>query len=156
MINSRSYSLMKSSYKDNESHYTISQAAKMVGVTVHSLRVYEKEGLIIPKKKPSGHRLYSRNDIERLKSIREMIVVQKLSIAGIKAMFAMIPCWEIIKCTHTDRENCEAYRNDYCPCWSNKHKNTVCAEYDCRECKVYTAYDNVEQVRRLIKDITSE
>ena len=136
--------------------YTISAAAKLVGITVHTLRVYEREGLIICQKKPSGHRLYTKADIERLKNIREMIVVRKLSIAGIKALFALIPCWKLINCSNDDRNNCEAYQSDYWPCWTYKHENNVCTKYDCRGCEVYNTHGKIKEVRKLIKSMTSD
>lgn len=136
--------------------YAISIAAKMVGTTEHTLRVYEREGLIVLKKKPSGHRLYTDKDIERLKSIREMIILQKLSIAGIKALYALIPCWKLINCSENDRKNCDAFQCDFYPCWTYKHKNNVCGEYDCRDCSIYKKLGNYNEVRKLIKIVTSD
>ena len=43
----------------NSPKYTISSAATLLGISVHTLRMYEREGLIIPFKKESGQRLYS-------------------------------------------------------------------------------------------------
>ncbi|MDE3059313.1 MAG: MerR family transcriptional regulator, partial [Bacteroidota bacterium] len=47
-------------------------AAQLVGISVHTLRMYEIEGLIIPFKKDSGQRLYSDLDVERLKCLRKV------------------------------------------------------------------------------------
>jgi len=48
-----------------EPNYTISIAARF-GISVHTLRMYEKERFVIPFKKSSKHRLYSRADIEKI------------------------------------------------------------------------------------------
>ncbi|MFH2031950.1 MAG: MerR family DNA-binding transcriptional regulator [Bacteroidota bacterium] len=40
-----------------EPKYTISSAANLLGISVHTMRMYEKEGLIIPFKKESNQRL---------------------------------------------------------------------------------------------------
>jgi len=151
---SKKYQTTQTEY--DEPKYGISSAAKLVGTTVYTLRVYEREGLIILKKKPSGHRQYSKSDIDRLKGIREMIVAHKLSIAGIKAMLAMIPCWNIVHCSPKDRNNCDAYQKDYWPCWSYKHENNAHTKFDCRLCEVYKTYGKINEVRKLIKSMTSD
>lgn len=43
---------------------TISKAAKELGVSINTLRRWDKEGFLIPEKTPSGHRRY---DVEKLK-----------------------------------------------------------------------------------------
>ena len=133
--------------------YAIGIAAKKVGVSVLLLRVYEREGLIIPFKKESSHRLYSYADIERLKCIRKIIKENKLNIAGINAMLSLIPCWEIISCSQTDKENCDAFKGSFRPCWSYKHINNICATYDCRECKVYKDYFNCDSIKNKFQKI---
>lgn len=41
--------------------YSIGELAKIVGMTIHGLRFYEKEGLIVPKRK-GKNRVYSEED----------------------------------------------------------------------------------------------
>jgi MerR family transcriptional regulator, heat shock protein HspR len=112
--------------KNNEPLFPISSAAKMLGISVHTLRMYERENLIIPYRKETGHRLYSFSDIERLKCIRESINERKISIEGIKSIYSLIPCWTIKNCSEEDRSNCSAFTNHSNPCWSFKHKNNTC------------------------------
>ena len=76
--------------------YPIRIAAKLLNISVHTLRMYEKEDLILPYKKSSNHRLYSRNDIDRINCIRSAINDSKISINGIKTIYAMMPCWEAL------------------------------------------------------------
>jgi len=64
----------------DEPKYTISNAAKLMGISVHTLRMYEREGLIIPFKKESNQRLYSDRDLERVKCIRKTINDDKIHI----------------------------------------------------------------------------
>ncbi len=46
-------------------HYNISTAAKMLGMSVRMLREYEKDGLIKPYRDPSnGYRLFSNDDLQ--------------------------------------------------------------------------------------------
>lgn len=46
--------------------YKIGQIAKLTGLSIHTLRYYEKENLIFPKKNDNGDRLYSDEDIKWL------------------------------------------------------------------------------------------
>lgn len=60
----------------NEPFYLISQAAKLLDITSDRLRTYEEEGLIKPyriKHSIDGKRLFSKNDIEWLTIIRNLI-----------------------------------------------------------------------------------
>ncbi len=130
--------------------FPISSAAKLLNISVHTLRMYEKEGLIIPFKKESNHRLYSKADINRLKCIRKAINESKISIAGIKTIYSLIPCWEITKCSEEDRNNCFAFKAHSQPCWTFKHEINTCANKNCRNCDVYIQYAECSQIKELI------
>ena len=131
--------------------FPISVAAKLLGISVHTLRMYEKEGLIVPFKKESSHRLYSKSDIERLFCIRKAINESKISIAGIKSIYSLIPCWEITSCSKKDKEKCEAYVSHSSPCWSFKHTDNLCADLDCRKCDVYQNYTECGSLKDKLK-----
>lgn len=85
--------------------YPISVAAQLLNISVHTLRMYEREGLIIPHKKKSNQRLYSKVDLERIQCIRKAINESKISINGIKTIYSLIPCWELVKCSEEDKKN---------------------------------------------------
>ncbi len=46
--------------------YTISQIAQRFGVEPHTLRFYEKEGILHPQRTPSGIRTYSEEDVVQM------------------------------------------------------------------------------------------
>jgi MerR family transcriptional regulator, heat shock protein HspR len=62
--------------------YGISVAADLVGTAVQNLRVYERRGLVDPARTQGGTRLYSDQDIERLRRIT-MLLGEGLNLAGI-------------------------------------------------------------------------
>ncbi len=138
----------------DEPVYTIGTVAELLEVSVQTLRAYERERLVIPFKKASNHRLYSMNDLERLRCIRRSITEKKFSIPALKAMYALIPCWDIKPCTSEERENCEAYKSSEKPCWSFEHKSSSCATTDCRVCNVYKNFINCEKIKESIKNIS--
>lgn len=47
---------------------TISKAAKELGVSINTLRRWDKEGILVPLKTPSGHRRYNLEDIKEFYS----------------------------------------------------------------------------------------
>jgi MerR family transcriptional regulator, heat shock protein HspR len=135
--------------------YSISTAAKILGISVHTLRMYEREGLIIPFRKESLQRLYTRSDVERLNCIRKAINNEKLSIAGIISLYSMIPCWNIKKCSQTEKQECEAYKGHQKACWMFVHNNNICAKQNCRECTVYKDFSDCGKIKDSIKNISS-
>jgi MerR family transcriptional regulator/heat shock protein HspR len=134
--------------------YKISEAAKLLGISVHTLRMYEREGLIIPYKKSTNQRLYSDDDIERLKCIRNAINEEKISIEGIKRIFSLVPCWAIVNCSLQDFESCEALKSSNQPCWTFKHRNNFCTNKDCRECAVYNIFNNCDSIKSKLVELT--
>ncbi len=45
-------------------HYSINEFAQIIGLTVHTLRYYEKENLLKPTRLSNGHRVYTEQDTE--------------------------------------------------------------------------------------------
>lgn len=134
--------------------YPIRTAAQILGISVHTLRMYEKEGLIIPHKSEGNQRVYSEDDLERLRCIRCAINESKISINGIKTIYSLIPCWEVAKCGEDDRKSCNAFKSHEQPCWTFDHPNTMCENHNCRECEVYSEYSQCGAIKDLIKKIS--
>lgn len=145
--------MFKENHKD-EPLYPIRTAAKMLNISVHTLRMYEREGLYIPFKKETNHRLYSEADLTRIQCIRDAINRDKISIVGIKRILALVPCWTIIKCSEDDRKNCQALKENLKPCWTLKHQNNVCETRNCRGCEVYNNFLDCHQLKNLIISLT--
>lgn len=136
--------------------YPIRIAAQLLGISIPTLRMYEKEGLIIPHKSEGNQRVYSENDLERLRCIRSAINDSKISINGIKAIYSLIPCWEIVGCSEEDRKICNAYKSHEQPCWTFNHPNTICESKSCRQCDVYNKYSQCGSIKELIKNISGK
>jgi MerR family transcriptional regulator/heat shock protein HspR len=136
--------------------YPIRTAAKLLNISVHTLRMYEKESLIIPFKKSTSHRLYSNSDIDRIKCIRSAINELKISINGIKTIYSMMPCWEVMKCSNEDRSRCCGFSLHSGPCWAVKGDDTVCASKDCRNCSVYQDFGDCGSIKKFIRNKLTE
>ncbi|RPI73467.1 MAG: MerR family transcriptional regulator [Ignavibacteriales bacterium] len=144
---------METEVRFEEPVYPISAAAKLLNISVHTLRMYEREGLIVPFKKETKHRLYSKADLERLTCIRRAINEYKISIAGIKTIYSLIPCWKLIGCTKDERKSCEAFGSHTRPCWSYNHKNNICENRECRECTVYIDFNECKEIKESITNL---
>ncbi|MFA3782668.1 MerR family transcriptional regulator [Melioribacteraceae bacterium 4301-Me] len=144
---------MNLNFSEDMPVYSIGTAAKLLNVSVHTLRMYEREGLFIPFKKDSSQRLFSKKDLERISCIRQAINESKISINGIKAIYSLIPCWEVKKCSKTGRKNCLAFVEHSKPCWTYKHKANDCEGNSCRDCDVYTNYSQCKNIKELLKSM---
>ncbi|HLB02054.1 MAG TPA: helix-turn-helix transcriptional regulator [Nitrospiria bacterium] len=63
--------------------FPISVVAQMFGVHPQTLRLYEREGLISPGRTKGKTRLYSQNDVEKLKTILHFTQEQGINLAGV-------------------------------------------------------------------------
>jgi MerR family transcriptional regulator/heat shock protein HspR len=69
--------------------FMISVAAELADMHPQTLRMYETRGLITPKRSPKKTRLYSQNDVERLRRIQRMTSEEGLNLAGVEAVLEM-------------------------------------------------------------------
>lgn len=130
--------------------YSIGIAARMLGISVQTLRLYESEGLIVIFKTSGNQRLYSDADIERIECIRKAINEEKISIEGIKRIHSMIPCWNIVHCSEEERKVLYNFRSHTGGCWTHKKEHSVCSNRECRLCEVYKLSSQCDQIREQI------
>ncbi|MCU0685240.1 MAG: MerR family transcriptional regulator [Polyangiaceae bacterium] len=64
-------------------YYRIGEAARLIGEKPHVLRYWETEFRCIrPTKSVSGHRVYSRRDVDTLMKVRTLLKEQRFTIEG--------------------------------------------------------------------------
>jgi MerR family transcriptional regulator, heat shock protein HspR len=66
--------------------YVISIAASIAGCHPRTLRIYEEEGLLEPVRTQSNIRLYSDDDLKRVRCIRYLTQVRGVNLAGVKLL----------------------------------------------------------------------
>jgi MerR family transcriptional regulator/heat shock protein HspR len=64
--------------------FMISVAAQLANMHPQTLRMYEARGLISPMRSPKGTRLYSQEDVDKLRRIQEMTAQLGLNLAGVE------------------------------------------------------------------------
>ncbi len=75
---------------DTEPHYVISVAAKILGIQTHTLRYYEKIGIIEPYRSQGNTRLYSERDIALLRRVKALVDEMGVNLAGGEVIFRMM------------------------------------------------------------------
>ena len=63
---------------------TIGEVAEFLGVSRATLRIWERERLIRPTRSPGGHRLYTPDDISRMREIVRLRTEERLNAAAIR------------------------------------------------------------------------
>jgi MerR family transcriptional regulator/heat shock protein HspR len=69
--------------------YMISVAAELAGMHPQTLRIYESRGLITPHRSPGKTRLYSQEDVDRLRRIQELTSELGMNLAGVEKVFEL-------------------------------------------------------------------
>jgi MerR family transcriptional regulator, heat shock protein HspR len=69
--------------------FMISVAAELAEMHPQTLRMYEARGLIEPQRSPKGTRLYSQDDVDRLRRIQEMTTELGMNLAGVERVFEL-------------------------------------------------------------------
>ena len=69
--------------------YLISMAARMLGMHPQTLRKYERLGLVRPSRTIGSMRLYSRDELERLKVIKRLVDDGGINLAGVQRLLSI-------------------------------------------------------------------
>jgi MerR family transcriptional regulator/heat shock protein HspR len=69
--------------------YMISVAAELAGMHPQTLRIYEARGLITPSRSKGKTRLYSQDDVDRLRRIQELTSEMGMNLAGVEKVFEL-------------------------------------------------------------------
>ncbi len=74
---------------DEEPRYVISVAARILGVQTHTLRYYERIGIIEPPRSRGNIRLYSDRDITHLRRVKTLMDNLGINLAGVEVILRM-------------------------------------------------------------------
>jgi MerR family transcriptional regulator/heat shock protein HspR len=75
-------------FDESRAVFMISVAAELAGMHPQTLRMYEARGLITPQRSPKNTRLYSYEDVERLRRIQRM-TDEGLNLAGVETVLEL-------------------------------------------------------------------
>lgn len=75
--------------KRKKGYFSISAVAKMFSVHQQTIRLYEKEGLITPKRSNGNTRLFSEEDVNRLEEVIYLTHQLGINLAGVEMIFKL-------------------------------------------------------------------
>lgn len=75
--------------KRNKAYFSISAVAKMFSVHQQTIRLYEKEGLINPKRSDGNTRLFSEEDVNRLEEVIYLTHQLGINLAGVEMILKL-------------------------------------------------------------------
>jgi len=75
--------------KRRKGFYSISVVAKMFSVHQQTIRMYEKEGLISPKRTEGNTRLFSEEDVDRLEKVIHLTHKMGVNLAGVQMILKL-------------------------------------------------------------------
>jgi MerR HTH family regulatory protein len=128
----------------------IGAVARRFGVSVDLLRLYEREGLLLPIKSSGGTRYFTEHDYPWIAMIRRLVREARLNLAGIRHLLANLPCWRMRNCGFEEKNGCPVISDKTCPCWSNRATCPVVCAQDCYFCAVYRSALNCQSFQALL------
>jgi MerR family transcriptional regulator, heat shock protein HspR len=77
--------------------YLISVAAELLGMHPQTLRKYERLGLIQPTRTVGSMRLYSREELEKLRFIKRLVDELGINLAGVQRLLSIAEVMQRIR-----------------------------------------------------------
>lgn len=77
--------------------YVISVAASLTGCHPRTLRIYEEEGLLDPVRTETNIRLYSDDDVYRVRVIRYLTQRRGVNLAGVKLLLQLREAGDLLR-----------------------------------------------------------
>jgi len=90
--------------------YFISMAARMLDLHPQTLRKYERLGLVSPTRTMGSIRVYTDDELERLKLIKHLVDEAGVNLAGVQRLLSIAESVQRIRPLMHDEENPDARR----------------------------------------------
>ncbi|MDP9265310.1 MAG: MerR family transcriptional regulator [Chloroflexota bacterium] len=91
--------------------YAISIAASLAGCHPRTLRIYEEVGLVEPVRTHTNIRLYSEEDVQRVRCIRYLTQIRGVNLAGVKLLLQLRDISELLEEVASQLEEQESRRD---------------------------------------------
>jgi MerR family transcriptional regulator/heat shock protein HspR len=101
--------------RGNRPVYVISIAAGLAGCHPRTLRIYEEEGLVDPVRTDSNIRLYSDEDLRRVRIIRYLTQQRGVNLAGVKMLLQFRDAADLLREIATAIDEVEAEGDQRAP-----------------------------------------
>jgi MerR family transcriptional regulator/heat shock protein HspR len=125
----------------------IGEVARHFDLSVDLLRLYEREGLLIPLKSTKGTRYFTEPDYPWIATVLRLVREAHLNFAGIRHLLALLPCWEIRECGDDRKRDCSVVNCATAPCWMGQ---SCCLPGNCYACEVYRSAYQCENLKAFV------
>jgi MerR family transcriptional regulator/heat shock protein HspR len=95
----------------DQDFYFISVAARMLGMHPQTLRKYERLGLVQPTRTIGSMRLYSHEELERLKIIKRLVDDGGINLAGVQRLLSIAEVVQRIRPLMPSRDEALSHRD---------------------------------------------
>ncbi|MPY87265.1 MAG: MerR family transcriptional regulator [Luteitalea sp.] len=82
---------------DHADLFLISMAARLLGMHPQTLRKYERLGLVRPTRTLGSMRVYSREELERLRLVKQLVDESGINLAGVQRLLSIAEVVERIR-----------------------------------------------------------
>jgi DNA-binding transcriptional MerR regulator/quercetin dioxygenase-like cupin family protein len=69
-----------------QAYYRVGDVAERLGCSPAAIRLWERGGIVTPRRSPKGHRIYDDDDLDRLRRVYYLRNVEKLNVAAIRKL----------------------------------------------------------------------
>ena len=83
--------------EDEPDVFFISMAAQMLGMHPQTLRKYERLGLVQPSRTIGSMRVYSKEELERLRMIKYLVDELGINLAGVQRLLSIVEVMQRIR-----------------------------------------------------------
>ena len=128
----------------------IGDVARHFRVSVDLLRLYEREGLLIPLRSPRNTRYYTIQDYPWIRTILRLVREARLNFASVRRLLSLVRCHQSKGCAQTSRQSCPFIHDTTNPCWANRRPTWKCGENECYFCPVYRSAPSCENLLALL------
>jgi DNA-binding transcriptional MerR regulator len=116
--------------------FRINEVSQQVNLSQKRIREYEKEGFINPDRElRTNNRLYSDFEVTQIKRINFLIHERGFTLACLRAVLNLAPCWTIFDCRH--KEECSAFQHPHESCYDVREKYGALCPGPCDKCAIY-------------------
>jgi hypothetical protein len=133
----------------------IGTVARDFGVSPDLLRLYEREGLLVPLKSTGGTRYFTRQDYAWIGTVMQLVRRARMNFAAIRRLLGSLPCWKVRQCSLEVRNGCQAMSGDAAgPCWttSGEHRCRNASQRECYFCEVYRTASTLGSMRLVLAE----
>ena len=125
------------SQRGSQPLYPIGIVAELVDVRPETLRVWDREGLVTPKRR-RGFRCYSDADLQRALFVKHLLDEEGFNVAAVRGYIRLYHCWTLSDCVPCHEATTATGR----PCWKRSGAYCGLAEEEARLCSTCSERDS--------------